>query len=310
MAAYFLLPVNLRMFDGEGGAPTGETQASSGRTHQGESGEIEVRYGKQPAEETSQQQSSDAGSDTPADPAEQQPAPTPQDKRKAFRELVTGEYKDIYAEDTQRIINRRFRETQEQISQTQPIIDMLMQRYNISGDLSALQNAIESDTAYWQEAADAAGMTAEAYRKNLRDQRELSMFRAAEQNMLARRAEQQQYAQWEREAEMLKGKVPGFDLASEVQNPQFMSMLRARVPLEHAYKALHHDEILETAIRTTVQDTEKRIVDNVRAKGARPAENGTAKQSAFVVKDDPSKFTKQDRAEIARKVKRGEKIYL
>ena len=43
---------------------------------------------------------------------------------------MNGEYKDIYTEETQRIIDRRFRETrnlEQQVGQYQPVIDMLMQ---------------------------------------------------------------------------------------------------------------------------------------------------------------------------------------
>ncbi len=310
MANYIITPANLRLFDGEGGGATGETQASSGSTHRGDSGEIEVRYGKQPAE-PSQAEPSDAGSGNTVEA--EAPTPTLEERRKAFRELVTGEYKDIYTEDTQRIINQRFTQTkalENQINRSQPIIDLLMQRYNINGDMAALQTAIENDTAYWSDAAEAAGMTPDAYRRHLHDQRELASFRAAQRADLEARATRQKVEAWAREAEMLKTQFPTIDFETEINDPRMQAMFRSGVPFEHAYKARHHEEILESAIRTTVQDAEKRIVDNVRAKGARPTENGTAKQSAFVVKDDPSKFTKADRAAIVRKAARGEQIIL
>ena len=49
-------------------------------------------------------------------------------------------------------------------------------------------------------------------------------------------------------------------------------------------------------------------VDGIRAKGARPQENGTTSQGAFIVKDDVSKLSKRDRAEIIRRAARGEHI--
>ena len=42
----------------------------------------------------------------------------------------------------------------------------------------------------------------------------------------------------------------------------------------------------------------------------RPTENGTISQPGSVRKDDPSKWTKADRAEVMRRVARGEKITL
>ena len=72
--------------------------------------------------------------------------------------------------------------------------------------------------------------------------------------------------------------------------------------------AVHFDELMSGAIQVTAANTEKMVANNVRAKGNRPAENGTNAQSAFTVKDDPSKLTKQDFEEIARRVARGEII--
>ena len=36
-----------------------------------------------------------------------------EDRRKAFQDLVKGEYKDIYTEETQKIIDKRFKQTKE-----------------------------------------------------------------------------------------------------------------------------------------------------------------------------------------------------
>ena len=87
-------------------------------------------------------------------------------------------------------------------------------------------------------------------------------------------------------------------------------MLKAGVPVQHAYEVIHMDEIKAGVAQSTARQTEKQVVDGIRAKGNRPAENGTSSQSAFTVKDDPHKWTKQDRAEVARRVARGETIKL
>lgn len=159
---------------GEGGASgtQGETKAGSAATRRGRTGEYQnVIFGKQakPAaageggDPEGQQQSSDAGSD--AKPGVDTTSDTLEARRKAFQDLVHGEYKDIYTEETQRIIDRRFRETrnlEQQVGQYQPVIDMLLQRYQIAdGDMGKLSQAIENDDAYWSEAAEEAGMSVE-----------------------------------------------------------------------------------------------------------------------------------------------------
>ena len=325
-----ILHVTLDLFDGAAGAAAsgagegagsgtqGETQQTSpAATRRGSSGEYSnVKFGKQdqPAAAGGQQANPpDAGEESKKQGVETT-SDTLEDKRKAFRALVDGEYKDQYTEDTQRIIDRRFRETKNletQLSQQKPILDMLMQRYKIAdGDLGKLTQAIENDNAYWSQAAEEAGMSVEQYKQFQKLQRENAQLLQAQRRSQNQQAAEKQLQKWYQEAEAMKDDYPGFDLGRESQDPQFLSMLRSGVPVKLAYEVMHMDEIKSTVAQTTAQQTEKQVVEGIRAKGARPAENGTSSQSGFVVKDDPAKWTKKDRAEIVRRVQRGEQIKL
>lgn len=325
-----ILHVTLDLFDGAAGAAAsgagegagsgtqGETQQTSpAATRRGSSGEYSnVKFGKQdqPAAAVGQQANPpDAGEESKKQGVETT-SDTLEDKRKAFRALVDGEYKDQYTEDTQRIIDRRFRETKNletQLSQQKPILDMLMQRYKIAdGDLGKLTQAIENDNAYWSQAAEEAGMSVEQYKQFQKLQRENAQLLQAQRRSQNQQAAEKQLQKWYQEAEAMKDDYPGFDLGRESQDPQFLSMLRSGVPVKLAYEVMHMDEIKSTVAQTTAQQTEKQVVEGIRAKGARPAENGTSSQSGFVVKDDPAKWTKKDRAEIVRRVQRGEQIKL
>ena len=330
-----LLNVSLRLFDGEGGAaapaagegaPDGGTQggsqASPAPTRRGKSGDFKnVLFGKQGSEPTAaggepsaegQAQPSAAGKGKEGDVVTT--SNTLEERRKAFQELVNGEYKDIYTEETQRIIDRRFREArnlEERAAKQQPVIDMLMQRYKIAdGDLGKLAAAVENDNAYWSEAAEEAGMSVEQYKQFQKLQRENDALLRAQRMRQSQQAAQQQLQKWYSEGEQVKAVYPDFDLGAESKNPQFISMLKAGVPVQHAYEVIHMDEIKAGVAQSTARQTEKQVVDGIRAKGNRPAENGTSSQSAFTVKDDPHKWTKQDRAEVARRVARGETIKL
>lgn len=324
-----ILHVTLDLFDGAAGAAAsgagegagsgtqGETQQTSpAATRRGSSGEYSnVKFGKQdqPAAAGGQQANPpDAGEESKK--GVETTSDTLEDKRKAFRALVDGEYKDQYTEDTQRIIDRRFRETKNletQLSQQKPILDMLMQRYKIGdGDLGKLTQAIENDNAYWSQAAEEAGMSVEQYKQFQKLQRENAQLLQAQRRSQNQQAAEKQLQKWYQEAEAMKADYPGFDLGRESQDPQFLSMLRSGVPVKLAYEVMHMDEIKSTVAQTTAQQTEKQVVEGIRAKGARPAENGTSSQSGFVVKDDPAKWTKKDRAEIVRRVQRGEQIKL
>lgn len=311
-----LNPAILSMFDGgaagaaasgtasggEGTAGVGETNGSRVNTQRGKKGAYDnVVFGKQAAK------ASDAEKQT-TNEAEN----TLVDRRKAFDDLINGEYKDIYTQKTQSIIDRRFKETkqmQAQLDQYSPVIDVLMQRYNIeNGDVAKLLDAVENDDLYLKDAAYEAGMDVEQYKRLQKLERQNKAFAEAEKARRGREQAEAQLQKWYSEADAVTAKYPGFDLAAEAANPQFLSMLRAGVPMEHAYTVLHMNEILAENANTVAQKTEKQVVDNIRAKGNRVAENGTSHQSSFTVKDDVSKLTKRDREEIVLRVARGEKI--
>lgn len=305
---------SLSRFDGGAGAggaaeggDTGGTQATPSVAGKGKSGgtTAQILYGKQSAGEGSPV----AGEN--GDTAKEAQK-TPEERRKAYRDLVEGEYKDIHTEEMQRIIDRRFKETEdlrELNAKSQSVLSILMARYNIEdGDLGKLQKAIEEDNAYWADAADEAGMSVEQYKELQKLKRQnAELVRQQQQRQGMERAERQT-RQWFAEAQALQAKFPKFDLSAEVKNPQFLAMLKAGTPVEHAYKVIHFDELVSDAVSTTAAQQEQKVVAQVRARGARPAENGTAAQSAFTVKDDVSKLSKKDRADIARRAIMGEII--
>lgn len=231
---------------------------------------------------------------------------TLEDRSKAFEDMIKGEYKDEFNKRTQKIIDRRFKQTKElqaKVDANQPIIDMLSQRYGVS-DPAELMSAIESDRSYWQEVADEAGMTVEQYKEFTKLKAENERFYQERQNRLERDRANERAQKWYMESEALEQKYPQFDLTVELQNPNFVAMLQNNIPMEDAYKVLHLEEINQQLQMAT----EKAVTENIRAKGNRPQENGVSSQSATTYKTNVSKLTKKDRADIAQRVARGETI--
>ena len=292
---------------GEAGATGEAAQAQTpGSTRRGKSGALSnVLYGIQ----------QEAVEEAPA--AGEQPevkttSNTLEDKRKTFREMITGEYKDLYTEEFQNAFNRRFPEyksLQDQVKNAQPILDKLAARYNVlDGDLSKLEKAIDDDHTYWAAAAEDAGMDENAYRDlQLMRQQNANLLRQ-QRDFQARQQADLQVQQWYQESEAVKAKFPKFDFNTELQNPEFVRLIQHNTPIEHAYKMLHFDELMNDAVAGTVTATQKAVTENIRAKGSRPAENGSSSQSTFTVKRSASQLNKADRAEIARRVARGEQI--
>ncbi|HWQ51083.1 MAG TPA: hypothetical protein VN369_04695 [Terriglobales bacterium] len=221
---------------------------------------------------------------------EQQEQITPEERREKFRKLISTEYKDLYAEEFQEAFNRRFKGHKamtERLQTQQPVIEALCARYGIAdGDMAKLKNALEREAAGGAEKAPQAP--------------DAAALKAARTGQAA----MGQLARWAGEGETMKTDYPDFDLAREAKNPRFLAMLRSGVPVRHAYEVLHLGDIVQGVARVT----EKRVVDGIRARGARPPENGMSSGSGIIVKSDVSRLTRADRAEIAKRALQGEKI--
>ena len=100
--------------------------------------------------------------------------------------------------------------------------------------------------------------------------------------------------------------TPG--LGMNAKNPEFLKLLQSGVDVGSAYLVIHKDEIIPAAMQYTAKTVEQKLTNKIIAGGARPTENGNSSQSASVVKSDVSQLSKADRAEIIRRVQRGEKI--
>ena len=301
----------------ESALPKAEIKGTRGGSRRGNTGAYDnVVFGKQDAaEETAVTTGSDAGNQAEGNGNKSgisTTSDTLEAKRKAFQELIDGEYKDIYAEQFQLAFNRRFKEVkgmEQNLSDQKPILDMLMQRYNIAdGDMKKLQTALEEDSSYWQEAADKEGLTVEQYKAMQKLQRENAELQKLRQRQQGEQQAQQQLAKWMQEAEGMKTLYPGFDLRAEIANREFQGLLRSGIPVQKAYELIHMDEIKEAAARSAAQATSAQMTAKIKSKAARPSENGTSSQSAVIVKNDVGNLSRADRAEIARRVQRGEKI--
>ena len=315
MKDILLITADLSLF-GEGGGDGGATGAAetSGDSNtmpaapeQGQSRKGEYTntfFGKLPEGVQNTGAADQMGAEVPEVSAE--------DIENQFRSDIRGKYKDAFTKETQKIINNRFKETknlQKQLGDQQGIIDSLMQRYNVQdGDLTKLQKAMDDDYNMWADAADREGLSVDTYKEIFKVKQRNAQL---ERENAARESQQRadaQYNQWMSEAEEVKKSFPSFDINQEIQNPEFGRLLQSGVPVMHAFKVMHMDEIVSGAMQTTAKLTEKRVADSVRAKGNRPSENGASSQSAFTLKDDVNKLTKADRAEIARRAARGEII--
>ena len=235
---------------------------------------------------------------------------TLEERKKAFNDLINGEYKDLYQEEFQRVFDRRFKQVkgmEAELASNKEVIDMLKSRYGVD-DVAKLKTALSEDTEYWESVAEQHGMTVEQYHAMQKLERENAELKAIRQRQIGQQQFQQQIDDWYREADRVKELYPSFDFKTEAQNPEFLSLLRNGNSVEHAYKVLHFDELTQNAARVAAQTADAQAQARMKQKASRPSENGTSSKSAVIVKNDAASLTRRERAEIARRVARGETI--
>lgn len=316
MKNYLLM--NLHLFDGEGGGNAGGAEGAALPAVGSKAGKsnplANVQYGTTP--NGSQNGTAQSGAAVTSNVEE---------ARKAeFDKLIKGEYKDLYDANVQKNINARFKELDglraksEQFEALNPVLNILAQKYGVDGtDADALVKAIEDDDSYYEEEAISKGLTVEQLKNIKKLERENESFRRAAQEQQRQQNADRIYAMWQDQGEDCKKTYPNFDFQREVdpkQSPtaeRFLSLLKSGVDVKNAYMVVHMDDIMSGAMQYTAQQISQKTVNDIMARGMRPAENGAnSTGAATITKTDPTKFTKKDREEISRRVARGEIITL
>ena len=314
MTKQFILKLNLQLFAegaGAGGSGTGAegTSGVTGVNAVSQSKGVksnplaDVVYGKQ--EEAAQTANVQEG--TTVTETVQQP-----DRNAEFEKLIKGEYKDLYDQRMQDTIQKRLKGTKETVDKynaLSPTLELLAKKYGVDAtDVDALNKAIEEDDAYYEDEALEKGVTVQQLKEIRKMEKENAELKRQMQEQANKEKGAQLYAQWMDQAEKAKAIYPSFDLRAEMQNPKFVDLLRANIDVRTAFEVLHKDDILPAAMQYTAKTIEKKLTDKIIANGARPTENGISSQGAAVVKSDVSQLSKADRAEIIRRIQRGEKI--
>lgn len=317
--------VDLQLFNDGGatGGAEGSAQAAtenapkaemkpSGSSRRSKSGEFDnVVFGKQEGTADTETTSLDTGGNpTGAGKTDvTTTSNTLEERQKAYNDFI-NEYKDIDQKRFQDTFDRRFKQVkgiEAELASHKPILDKLMARYGVD-DVAKLDKALTEDTEYWEKVAEEHGMTVEQYHAMQKLEQENAELKAMRERQRGQAQFQQQIDAWYKEADKVKEIYPSFDFKTEAQNPEFLNLLRHGNSVEHAYKVLHFDELTENAARVAAQTADAQAQARIKQKASRPSENGISSQSAVIVKNNVASLTRAERAEIARRVQRGDKI--
>lgn len=196
--------------------------------------------------------------------------PAAAETRVPFETLIKGEYREDFQKKVEEILRRRFKNQEK--------------RREEPAESAEKPEKPEETRA---EADSLAAPEAGEGQKAGGDPRYERLIRSARQARMA---------------------YPQLDLRRELASPRFADMVLRGVDVKTAYEAVHHEEMLRSAMGYGVQRAAEKL-SRAQITG-RVAENGAESQSASVERLDPRHMTAEERAEIRRRVlERGEKVW-
>lgn len=246
---------------------------------------------------------------------------SPEERRKAFGELLRGEYADLTEELMQNAVTEAARRL-EASPAMKGLMQALQEKYGTdANDLVALTEAVRNgavkDDAYYEKLAMEKGVSTrtareldklESQNKHLTEQQQMIQQMERQRVQQARIAELQ--AGWDREAEQLKAQYPDFNMAEVLANPEVEKMMRSGVSMTNAYRSAYFDHILKQQQAATARQVEQGVVTRMQQRNARPGENGTRPGGAVQTKIDVSHMSRKEMEEMEKRVMRGEVITL
>ena len=246
---------------------------------------------------------------------------SPEERRKAFGELLRGEYADLTEELMQNAVAEATRRL-EASPAMKGLMQALQEKYGTdANDLVALTEAVRNgavkDDAYYEKLAMEKGVSTrtareldklESQNKHLTEQQQMIQQMERQRAQQARIAELQ--AGWDREAEQLKAQYPDFNMAEVLANPEVEKMMRSGVSMTNAYRSAYFDHILKQQQAATARQVEQGVVNRMQQRNARPGENGTRPGGAVQTKIDVSHMSRKEMEEMEKRVMRGEVITL
>lgn len=298
---------------GDGAAPAAEEKAASapaqGKGREAAAAEVDEMLS--PAEEPGAEE--DAAEGEEQDGAADKSSTDPEAHRKAFGELMRGEYNREFGEMIVQATQKAYDSILNEQGPVGRILNALGQKYGTApGDYEALAAAVEGgvvkDDAYYEDMAMKKGISVQLAKEMDALESENAKHRAAEQQRAEAAKMEAIQQEWDAAAERIRAEDPGFDIKTALADPDFAQMLKLGVKMEDAYKARYFDDIMARRTTQTAKTVEKGVEARIRQRGARPAENGTNPGGAAVLKTDVSKLTPAQCEELERRAMRGQII--
>ena len=232
-------------------------------------------------------------------------------ERKSFEELVKGDYKDEAKAYMDKAFSRRMGKMQEtndglsaENAKMRQILEMSNIRYGLDPAsatfLDDFAAKVQDDTKLYEDEALEAGMKVEDYIKLKKAESIIEQNKRDEADREANALIDNHVRKISDEAAQLVTEFPNFNLEAEIQNEKFRKLIDppelggSGISVRDAFFAIHHNDIMKSYAQTAATQATEQVANAVARNKARPRENGLSKSTPTTIKDDPSKFTKED----------------
>ena len=246
---------------------------------------------------------------TPTAQGEQAATPTADDRQSQYAQFKE-QFKAEYDAEMQSVIKDRLKKTKaesqgykQQLDSLSPVLDLLHDKYG-TDDNDKLLAAMEADDKLYEEEAYNRGMTVDQVKEWHRIERENRMLRAQEEA----RAREAQFAAWDRQFAELTQVYPQCDPQAEMQNPNFVRLMNAGVPIRDAFELVHKDELTRGAMQFTANKVAEKMANAAMVNGSHPTENGVNSGAASITQPNVSAMTLEQYKEAIQRAKAGEAI--
>ena len=159
------------------------------------------------------------------------------------------------------------------------IQDIVQKRVaGMKASLDSLAPVIETlGQKYGMDVSDISKMDLGELAKHVTEDAETGAIAEAQEQVSRRHFEE-----LVRQAEILREKIPNFDLQRELQDPRFARMTApgGGWTVEQAFNAVHHDALLRIAAEQAARQAARALSNSVQAGKNLPAENGSVQRSA------------------------------
>lgn len=201
-------------------------------------------------------------------------------RRMRWEEIMADpEYRSEYDRQVQGIVKKRLRDRQgneERLKRLDAAMDEIRESFGM-------------ERSQGQETDTAALVAA------IRRERETQGAAAERRAAQAR----EQLERMHRQGERLRQNVPDFDLARELQNPEFLRLTAPHtgLGLEEAYYAVHHRELGQRMAQASLESAARAVsAGRVRPRELRGGQSASSESS------DPRQMTREQREELKKRI--------